>query len=216
MYRIMKYFFVLLLCCSYSVLSQTVSTDSVEHHRVDVGISVFYYHPNLSDLNKGFAQVEENSALSPWSDFNIYYLALPTVTYHFNRKNQIALQVGGSFMERTRSDNKSYYFLWMIGGEYRHVPIIWRKYSTELFVVVGAGAIGAKFHRSYDNNVGISEAATNFYANAGAGLSLNVTNRMSMNVDVRYLFVPKKQLNNLNSNLQLKSFIAGIGIFYSL
>ena len=216
MYGTMKYFFMLLLCCSYSVFSQTVSTDSVEHRRVEVGISVFYYHPNLSDFNKGYAQVEQNFALSTWSDFNIHYLTVPTVVYHLNRKTQIALQAGGSFMERTREDSKSYYFLWMVGGEYRYVPRHWPKYSTALYVAVGAGVVGAKFHRSYENNIEVNEFASNFYVNAGAGVSLDVTNRMSMNVDLRYLFVPKKQLSNLNSNLSLKSLIAGIGVFYSL
>jgi len=216
MYGTLKYFFMLLLCCSYSVWSQTAATDSVEHHKVEVGISVFYYHPNLSDINKGFAQAEEKFALSPWNDFNIYYLALPTVVYYFNPRAQIALQAGGSFMEHIREDNKSYYFLWTIGGEFRLVPVTWRKYSTELYVAVGAGVVGVKFHRSYDNNIGLNEFASNFYADAGAGMSFHVTNRMSMNVDVRYLFVPKKQLSSLNSNLSLKSLMAGIGVFYSL
>jgi hypothetical protein len=193
-----------------------VSTDSVKHRRVEVGISVFYYHPNLSDFNKGFAQLEENLALSKWSDFKIYYLALPTVIYHLDRKTQISLQAGGSFMERTREDSKSYYFLWMVGGEYRHVPLHWSKYSTALYIAVGAGFVSAKFHRSYENNIGVTESASNFYVNAGAGVSLDVTNRMGVNVDLRYLFVPTKKFDNLNSNLSLKSLMAGIGVFYSL
>jgi hypothetical protein len=216
MYGTMKYIFMLLLCCSCSVLSQTVSTDYAEDRKIDVGIGVFYYHPNLSEFNKGYAQVEQNFALSKWSDFEINYLAVPTIVYHLNRKAQIVLQVGGSYMERARMDNKSYYFLWMAGGEYRYVPWRWPKLSTALYVAGGAGFVSAKFHRAYKNDVQVNEYAGNFYLNAGAGGSIDVISRMSVNVDLRYLFIPDKKLSNLNSNLLLKSLTAGISVFYSL
>jgi hypothetical protein len=216
MYGTMKYFFMLLLCCSYSVLSQTVSTDSNEDRNLDVGMSILYYNPNLSDLNTAYARMEDNFALSRWSDFDVKYLVVPTVVYHLNRKAQISLQLGGSFIERKREEIKSYYLLWTVGGEYRYIPRYWPKYSTSVYVAGGAGFVSAKFHRSYADDVQVNEFMGNFYINAGGGASINVIGRMSVNVDLRYLFIPDKQLSNLNSTLKLKSLTAGIGVFYSL
>jgi hypothetical protein len=213
-----KYCLLLLFCCCSLTFGQ--STDSVSvTHKLEIGASLFYYHPNLDDFNKGFAKLEQDLKLSPlWSDFKISYLVLPTVVYHLNPKTQIALQVGGSYLERTSNDNKSYYFLWMIGGEYRHVPLSFSMMHVpaDLSVSLGAGMVGAKFRRSYEGDVVIKEFTSNIYIHAGTTLSMDLTKRLGIHVDLRYLFIPTTKIDNLKSDLSLKSVMAGIGVYYSL
>jgi len=145
-------------------------------------------------------------------------MVLPTVVYSLNSKTQIALLAGVSYVEHARGDDKSYYFLWMIGGEYRHIPLTFSvlELPGRLCGVIGGGIIGAKFHRSYDNNIAINTSATNIYINGGASASIDVLTWMGVNVDLRYMFVPTKKFDTLKGDLSLKSVMAGIGVFCSL
>ncbi len=198
------------------VTSDSVVHKEVAHKEIEIGISVCYYNPNLDDLNKGFAQAEVNNGLSRWNDFKISYLALPTVIYNIDHRNQLAAQLGGSYVEHTRDNSKSYYYLWMIGGEYRYKIYWWKRYSANLCVSLGGGMVATKFHRTYGNGIGINVFENNLYMNAGATLGIDVTDQIGVNIDLRYLFVPTRKVDNLQSDLLLKSLTAGIGVFYSL
>jgi hypothetical protein len=214
----LKYCVLLLICCRSLMVGQSTDTVSVPP-KLEVGVSFLYYHPNLNDFNKRFSAMEQNLRLSPlWSDFKISYVVLPTIMYRLNRKTQIALQAGASYLEQTSDDNKSYYFLWIVGGEYRYVPWSFSMLHipSDLSVTAGAGMVGVKFRRSYVGDYIVKEFMSNFYVNAGTTLSMDVTKRLGVHIDVRYLFVPTKKLDNLKCDLSLKSVLAGIGVYYSL
>lgn len=216
MYGIRKYFLVLLLFCSYSAFSQTVSTDSVKQRRVEVGISVFYYHPILSDLNKGFSEAEINSGIRTWKDFDISYMVLSTFGYRFNRWNQFALQAGGSYLMHKRDIHKSYYYLLMFGGEYRFIPISRTRPTSDFWVSLGGGMIITEFYRSYDHNTSMYAFGSKYYVDAGVGIRVAVTQNVGINFDLRYMFVPPMKFDNLGSELKLNSFLGGIGFVVSL
>jgi|WetSurMetagenome_2_1015567.scaffolds.fasta_scaffold68045_2 hypothetical protein len=206
-----------LFCCSSLTFGQSTDSSSVAH-KFEIGVSLFYYQPNLDEFNNGFSKLEQNLGLTPsWSNFKISYLVLPTIIYHVNRRNQMALQVGGSFLEQRNDDLTSYYFIWMIGGEYRYIPLSFSimHLPSNLSMSLGAGMIGAKFHRAYKGNVAVNEFTSTFYVQGGTALSVDLTRRIGIHVDVRYMFVPKKKFETVNSDLLLKSVMAGVGIFYS-
>jgi hypothetical protein len=211
-----KYCLLLLFCCCSLTFGQ--SADSVSAARkFEVGVSLLYCHPNLDDFNQGFSKLEQDLHLSLSNDFKISYLVLPSIIYRLNRKTQIAIQLGGSYLERSLGDKKNYYFLWTAGGEYRYIPLSFKivYFPADLCVSLGGGMIGAKFHREYDADVAINESVSNFYINGGVSLCVDMTKRIGMNIDVRYLFTPKKKLEVLKSDISLKSIMAGMGISYS-
>jgi hypothetical protein len=212
-----KYCLLLLFCCSSLTFGQSTDSSSVAH-KFEIGVSLFYYQPNLDEFNSGFSKLEQNLGLTPlWGDFKVSYLVIPAVIYHVNRKTQIALQVGGSYLKHTNEDLTSYAFIWMIGGEYRYIPLSFSimRIPSHLSISLGAGTIGAKFHRAYEGNVAVNEFMSNVYIQGGTALSMDLTRRIGMHVDVRYMFVPKKKFDTVNSDLLLKSVMAGVGIFYS-
>jgi len=218
MYGKIKYVSVLLLCCSYLSFGQTSEASESEYPQIEIGASLFYYHPNLDELNQGFSQRERESVppLTAWNNYKISYLVVPTVVYHMNRRNQIALLLGGSYGQSNRQDAQSYYYVWMVGGEYRYMLQSWRKFSATVGVVAGGGIIGAKFHRSYENNVGINVAVSTLYLDGGGTLNVDLTKRLGVKADLKYVFVPTKTLDNLGRDLLLGSVAAGIGLFYTL
>jgi hypothetical protein len=209
-------FCVLLVCFVGGVaLCQTPANNPGER-RLAVGTNIVYYNPDLSSFNSGFTRLEQNYGLSPWKDYKMYYLVLPNIVYILDENVEILFQAGGSLSERFRKDGTSSYTLWMVGGEGRYKPFSWKKYNSDLFVVIGAGVIGAKFHRSYAHDIGITEFGSNLFLTTGVTTTRDLTSRFAVSMDIRYMFVPSINFASLNNKLSLGSFLLGVGCTYGL
>jgi hypothetical protein len=208
---------ILLMCLSCILFCQTPASVPIER-KLGIGISLFYYHPNIDVLNTGFAQAESDRGLPAWKDFNVSYLVVPTISFKVDHKDIVSLQAGGSYAIRLRDVGKSYYYIWMIGGEYQHIALAssWNKLPMELRLSVGAGLMAAQFYRTYGNNVGIYAYSRKPYIDGGVAIGYDLNKRMSLNVDARYLFVPTVKFYDLQTELKLSSFMIGIGCNYLL
>jgi hypothetical protein len=206
---------ILLICFSSSLLCQS-SDNAVAERKLSIGVNVFFYHPNIGDLNSGFSRAEQSLGLYSWSDFKIYYIAMPTVAYAINSKMRVAIEGGGSYVRRIREESRSFYGVWMIGGKYMYMPLAWNKPPAELWVSVGAGFIEGEFFRSYANDIGISAVARRMYVDGGVQGRMAINRRTDVLVDLRYLYVPPITFGDLHSKLKLNAFAAGVGIVYTL
>ncbi len=206
---------ILLICFSSSLLCQT-SDNAVAERKFSVGADVFYYHPNIGDLNAGFSRMETSLGLQSWSDFKIYYIAIPNVTYSINSKMEAVLEGGGSYVRRIREDSRSFYGVWMIGGKFKYMPLAWNNPPAELWVSLGTGFIEGEFFRSYANDLGVTVVARRMYIDGGVQGRWAINRRMDVNVDLRYLYVPPITVGALQSKLKLNAFAAGVGVAYTL
>lgn len=206
---------ILLICFSSSLLCQS-SDNAVAERKFSFGAEVFYYHPNIGDLNAGFSRMETSLGLQSWSDFKIYYIALPTVAYAINPKMRVAVEGGGSYVRRIREDSRSFYGVWMIGGKYMYMPLAWNNPPAELWVSLGAGLIEGEFFRSYANDIGISAVGRKIYIDGGVQGRMAINKRMDVSVDLRYIYAPAIMFGNLQSKLKLNAFAAGVGLHYEL
>jgi hypothetical protein len=206
---------VLLMCFSSSLLCQS-SESAVAERKFSIGANFFYYHPNIGELNAGFSRMETSLGLRSWSDFKIYYIAMPTIAYAINSKSRVAIEGGGSYVRRIREDSRSFYGVWMIGGKYMYMPLAWNNPPAELWVSLGAGMIEGEFFRSYANDVGISAVGRRMYVDGGVQGRMAINRRMDVLVDLRYLYVPAITFGDLHSKLKLNAFAAGVGVVYTL
>lgn len=208
---------VMTLCLSYNLLCQT-STDIPADYKMAIGVDVFYIHPNIDEFNAGLSKVEGDLGLHMWNDFGVYYLVVPTVSYEIDQNNQLGLQAGGSFAIRTRDDGNSYYYLWMLGGQYQHTAFSTssKKFPMDIRISIGAGLLAAQFYRSYSNDIALYAYSRKPYVDGGVTIDVKMNKRMSLNADVRYLFVPTMKFDDLQTELKLKSFMIGVGYTYLL
>jgi hypothetical protein len=206
---------VMLFCFSSSLLCQS-SENAVAERKFSVGVDFLFYHPNIGDLNTGFSKMETSLGLESWSDFKIYYIALPTVAYTINPKMRVAIEGGGSYVRRVREDSRSFYGIWMVGGKYMYKPLAWNNPPAELWVSLGAGFVEGEFFRSYANDIGISVVGRRMYLDGGVQGRMAINRRTDVSVDLRYLYVPPMTFGDLHSKLKLNAFAVGVGIVYTL
>jgi hypothetical protein len=87
---------------------------------------------------------------------------------------------------------------------------------SEISLSLGTGISGSKFKRSYEGDAVIKEFSCSMYAMAGTTLSMNLNRKLGFHIDIRYLYSPTNKFDRLNSELSIRSFMAGIGVYYFL
>ena len=207
--------FLMLLVLSVTAFGQ-MDENVPAPHRFEIGASAFYFHPGLKDFNGAMTNLEGKFGLPYWKDMNVYYLVLPSIAYRYDSRNVIGLQAGGSVAVRQRDDSRSYYAIWMAGAEYRHQPFAGLTPFGQLWVSAGVGGVIADFRRSYGDGIAIDALGRKIYFDFGVEFRHELTNRLSVGVDLRYLFVPTMNFGDIQTSLALKSFAAGGGIYYTL
>ncbi|GEM_PF-3022221 len=218
MYNKLIYVILLWTALSCIVFGQKVIIAPVVN-QVSIGVDLYYYHPKIDELNSSFSHMESNLGLPGWKDFNISYLVIPRITYEIDQRSQVSIQSGASYFTRFWNENKSYYYLFFIGGEYRYLAFITpssAKYPIELALSLGGGMLTSKFFRSYGQDRNIFAFGSKPYFDGGVALSYATIKQLNINLDLRYLFVPTMNYKNLSSEVKLSSLLFGIGVLYSL
>ncbi len=180
--------------------------------RIDIGAS--WYHPTLDGLNSAFASLEDQLGLRRWPGDRIDYSVDAAVRYRFAADQDAVLEGGLSGVYRTWADDRAFNDMWRLGAGYRIATAV---VPLELSGQVTAGVLQAAFSRSYDARaVMINAVKTSWYASVGAGVGYALLSRTSLQLTLRYLYVPKLTLAAPAATVDLKALSVGLGVALQL
>ena len=177
---------------------------------IEIKFGVSYYSPNLDSLNVAFTGVEEQLGYRKWGNSSLPYFASIEARYPLFLGQSIIVEVAGGVVSRTHEDDRSLTSIWRGGAGYRYqLPVV----PVNVAVQGTVGMVWASISRTYDSNSAVLNAAGNtWYIAAAVTGSYPLTSWASIDLSAGYTFVNSFTTSTPESEIDLKSLVAGLGV----
>lgn len=182
---------------------------------VSFGLNLAYYHPSLDDLNTAFAVQEELANVPPWEEFEVSYFVNASIRYTYEQTHRYNLEFGGSYLRRERDNAESLYRIYKLGLQYNYIAVKRSDESPEAYFGGGGGWLLANFFQSYSSETGASLLKDNWYLDFCVGMLITPASKIGTEIEARYMYVPTINDDNLNTSVNLSSFIIALGLVYT-
>lgn len=179
------------------------------------GLKFSLYNPKVDDVSSAFEGVEDTVGLARGPRFKISYLAGANVRYSLDAHNVISIEGGLSLSRGKLQDAESIERIYSLGLQYYYRLQDRAKDFIGLDAGAGAGLLVANFERNYgDQRIAVLKKSVS--ANGSLLGWFSITRHVFLEVEGRYTFVPKINVDYPNTTIKMSSVMVGAGISIEL
>jgi hypothetical protein len=178
---------------------------------LSVGARFSYYGPKMDNLNTAFGALEDTIGLGRAPDFKFFYLGVANVRYAITPEHSVGVEFGMSLRKSTLAQSESIERVYTVGAQYYYSIRNRRTDFYGLDAGAGAGLLVANFERNYDSQR-IALLKKSVTANASVVGWVSPIRPLSLELEVRYMFVPSIDVDYPQSTIKMSSIVVGAGI----